>query len=147
MLNTSEVIREINKSNDSKQNLGDGDKSVHRQEKNGVDILCPPLLPNSPLFENFDRGNYVDEMTEYENAINEYEKSSILKKYQDIAHEINQPTQNRPSGFAYSAPKLSKDVKIVPELHYESMYNDKVCTFFIGSVTAVGLYIVYKMME
>jgi hypothetical protein len=33
-----------------------------------------------------------------------------------------------------------------PILKYEDMYKDSVCSFFLGSITVVGLYAVYKII-
>lgn len=85
-INTSDTINQINKNNDSKQSLGDGDKTFHRQEKNGIDLLCCSEFSNSLSFntQSIDKLNtqhhVVDEMTEYENAKNEYNNEEFLKK-------------------------------------------------------------------
>jgi hypothetical protein len=150
-INTSETINQINQNNDSKQNLGDGDKTVHRQEQNGFDLLCCSEFSNSlsfdtPSFAKLNPPNYIDEMTEYENAKGDYEKEAILKKYQEITQKVNDAVQNS-SNVEYSDERPVENFTSVPELNYEDMYKDNVCTFFIGSITVIGLFIVYKMIE
>lgn len=125
-INTSEIINQINKRNDSKQNLGDGDKMFHRQEKNGIELLCPSQFSDSLSFEFFNgvnQSNYVEEMTKYEEA------------------------QTSSNNLELSTGKNIEKFTSVPEINYEDMYKDKICTFFIGSVTVIGLFIVYKMIE
>jgi hypothetical protein len=89
----------------------------------------------------------IDEMSEYENAKHDYEKAAILKKYQEIAQKINEPVQERSSGYESSNKKKIENFTSKPVINYEDMYKDDICTFFIGSVTLIGLYIVYKMVE
>jgi len=152
-INTSETINQINENNDSKQNLGDGGKTFHRQEKNGVDLLCCSEFSNSLSFDtkSSDKLNtmhpVIDEMSEYENAKHDYEKAAILKKYQEIAQKINEPVQERSSGYESLNKKKIENFTSKPGINYEDMYKDDICTFFIGSVTLIGLYIVYKMVE
>jgi hypothetical protein len=144
-VNLHETIQAINTTNDNAHNLGDGNKVVKRQEKNGVDLLLNSQSLNYFIYENFQKlfpSNYVDEMKEYNGALNEREREHVLKKYGNEMHEINQPIQNRPSKFLNTSVN-----KIAPVVNYEVMYGDKVCTFFIGSISVIGLYIVYKMIE
>ena len=152
-INTSETINQINENNDSKQNLGDGGKTFRRQEKNGVDLLCCSEFSNSLSFDTKssdklnNRHRVVDEMSEYENAKDDYEKAAILKKYQEIAQQINEPVQERPRDYNSLDEKQVENFSSIPEVNYEDMYKDDICRFFIGSVTLIGLYIVYKMVE
>ena len=152
-INTSETINQINENNDSKQNLGDGDKTVRRQEKNGVDLLCCSEFSNSLSFDTKssdklnNRHRVVDEMSEYENAKDDYEKAAILKKYQEIAQQINEPVQERSYEYNSFDEKQVENFTSIPKVNYEDMYKDDICRFFIGSVTLIGLYIVYKMVE
>ena len=152
-INTSEKINQINENNDSKQNLGDGGKTFHRQEKNGVDLLCCSEFSNSLSFDtlSFDKLNtmhpVIDEMSEYENAKTDYEKAEILKKYQEIAQQINEPVQERHRDYNSFDEKQVENFTSIPEVNYEDMYKDDICRFFIGSITVIGLFIVYKMVE
>jgi hypothetical protein len=152
-INTSETINQINQNNDSKQNLGDGDKTVRRQEQNGFDLLCCSEFSNSLSFDTLSFAklnppNYIDEMTEYENAKYDYEKAAVLKKYQEITQKVNESVQSdTSSNVEYSNENPIENFTSVPELNYEDMYKDNVCTFFIGSITVIGLFIVYKMVE
>ena len=152
-INTSETIDQINENNDSKKNLGDGDKTFRRQEKNGIDLLCCSEFSNSLTFDTQSSGKLnkphpvIDEMSEYENAKNDYEKAEVLKKYQEIAQQINEPVQERSSGSESLNEKKIENFTSVPKMNYEDMYKYDICTFFIGSVTLIGLYIVYKMID
>lgn len=152
-INTSETINQINENNDFKQNLGDGGKTFHRQEKNGVDLLCCSEFSDSLSFDIkssdklINRHRVVDEMSEYENAKYDYEKAAILKKYQEIAQKVNDQVQERPRDYNSFNEKQVENFTSIPEINYEDMYKDNVCTFFIGSVTLIGLYIVYKMID
>ena len=146
-INTSDTINEINKNNDSKRNLGDGDKTFHRQEKNGIDLLCCSEFSNSLSFNKLNEPNYLDEMTEYENAKNEYNNEAFLKKYQELTEQIKEEVQSRSNSLELSNEKKIENFTNVPKINYEDMYKDDICTFFIGSVTLIGLYIVYKMID
>jgi hypothetical protein len=142
-INTSDTINQINKKNDIKQNLGDGDKMFHRQEKNGIDLLCPSEFSDSLSFDTqscnkLNSPIYPDEMTKYENANMEY--NTIMKKN-------NEQVQNGSNTLDFLTDKKLENFSNVPQLNYEDMYKDKICTFFIGSVTVIGLFIVYKMIE
>jgi hypothetical protein len=151
-INTLEIINQINENNDSKQNLGDGDKTFHRQGKNGIDLLCCSEFSNSLSFDtqSIDKLNttkhVVDEMTEYENAKNEYNNEAFLKKYRELTEQIKEEVQSRSNSLELSSEK-KENFTNVPEINYEDMYKDDICTFFIGSVTLIGLYIVYKMID
>jgi hypothetical protein len=152
-INTSETINQINENNDSKQNLGDGDKTIHRQEKNGIDLLCCSEFSNSESFDSpsFDKLNtkhsVVDEMTEYDNAKNQYKNEAFLKKYKELTEQTKEEVQSRSNRLELSSEKKLEEFTDVPKINYEDMYKDDICTFFIGSVTLIGLFIVYKMIE
>jgi hypothetical protein len=149
-INTSDTIKQINENNDSKKSLGDGDKVVQLQEKNGMDLLCQSEFSKCATFEIFDTlnpPNYMNEMTEYENAKNDYEKNAFLKKYHELAEKMNEEVQGRSNSLELSNEKKIEKFTNIREKNYEDMYKDEICTFFIGSVTLIGLYVVYKMIE
>jgi hypothetical protein len=59
----------------------------------------------------------------------------------------NEQVQNGSNTLDFLTDKKLENFSNVPQLNYEDMYKDKICTFFIGSVTVIGLFIVYKMIE
>lgn len=140
IINTSEEILSINETNDKKQDLGSAGKGVVIQTKNGIDLLNSSYSIPYALSENFEKlgpDNYSDEMKEYGDAL---DKDSVLQKYNDENHIVNQPTQKSPNKYVAEAVDIKSPV-------YESMYKDKTCAFFLGSVSILSLYVIYRFIE
>jgi len=139
-VNTSEEILKINETNDMKLDLGSAGKEVVLQTTNGVDLLNSSNSVAYALSEHFEKlgpDNYSDEMKEYGDAL---DKGSVLQKYNDENHIVNQPTQKRPNKYIAEAVDIKTPV-------YESMYKDKTCAFFLGSISILSLYVIYKFIE
>jgi len=139
-INTSEAILNINDNNDKKQNLGNTNKGVIVQTVNGIDLLKGVQSVPYALSEHFEKlgpENYTDELKEYGDAIN---KDSVLQKYDDENHIVNQPIQKVPNKYIAEAVDIKVPV-------YESMYKDKTCAFFLGSISLLSLYVIYKFIE
>jgi len=138
-VNTSETILQINETNIKKASLGGDERTIVTQKLNGVELLRDSPVKYFDSVEGFDRfypESYVDEMKEYKSASMDNSKNAIVKKYDDESHVINQPVKVEPdSKITQTAPK------------YESMYNDSVCRFFIGSVSLISLYVVFQILE
>lgn len=140
-INTAEVILQINETNDKIVSL---DKVETLQKINGVDLLREYHLFYGG-FEEFDKlypDEYTDEMKEYKNALSESGKIGVVQKYDGENHVVNQPVQNRPSKFAATTTKSA-----LAKPKYETMYKDNVCKFFIGSISVVSLYILFRMIK
>lgn len=141
-VNTSEAISEMNKNNDAKQNLGNANKGLILQTTNGVDLLDSKYSAPFALSEKLEKlgpDNYKDEMKEYETAPDEY-KDSVLQKSNDENHVVNHPVQKKPNQYVAEAVDIKTPV-------YESMYKDKMCAFFLGSISLISLYVIYKFIE
>lgn len=139
-VNTSETILNINESNDKKEGLGSAGKGVVLQITNGNDLLNGASSLPYALSEHFEKlgpDDYMDEMKEYEDAV---DKDSVLQKYNDENHIVNQPTQRGPNKYIAEAVDIKSPV-------YESMYKDKTCAFFLGSISLLSLYVIYKFIE
>jgi len=144
-VNTSEAILDINKTNDAKPNLGNTNKGVVQQTINGTDLLNKNYSAPHPLSENFEKlgpDDYTDEFKEYEETPDTY-KDSLLQKYDDKHHIVNQPVQARPTKYIAEV----NEVKPPASPKYELMYKDKTCAFFLGSISLLSLYVVYKFIE
>jgi len=144
-VNTSETIHEMNKNNDANKNLGNDGKGLVAQTINGTDLLNKNYSAPHPLSENFEKlgpDNYSDELKEYEETPDTY-KDSLLQKYNDENHIVNQPVQTRPTSYIAEVNELKPPA--TPK--YESMYKDKTCAFFLGSISILSLYVIYKFFE
>jgi hypothetical protein len=140
-INTSESILTINENNDKTQNLGD-EATLIEQSENGIDLLNVRSTAYS-VFEFFEQMfpmNYRNEMSDYVNAPTEESKHAVLDEYDEEKHIVNQPTKE------YIIVE-EKHEKKRPSANYELMYKDRVCTFFIGSVSIISLYAVFKIIE
>jgi hypothetical protein len=139
-VNTSESILNINETNDKKLDLGSAGKGVVTQTTNGIDLLNGSYSVPYALSERFEKlgpDDYSDEMKEYGDAM---DKDSVLQKYNDENHIVNQPTQKGPNKYIAEAVDIKTPV-------YESMYKDKTCAFFLGSISFLSLYVIYKFIE
>ena len=140
-INTSESILTINENNDKTQNLGD-EAILIEQSENGVDLLNARSTAYS-VFEFFEQMfpmNYRNEMSDYVNAPTEQSKDDVLEEYDQENHIVNQPMKE------YVIVE-EKHEKKRPSANYELMYKDSVCAFFIGSVSIISLYAVFKLIE
>lgn len=152
-INSTEAIIQINENNDKIQNLGD-DAAIVPQDVNGIDLLRYRNAPKYSFFEFFKLllpEDYRNEMSEYVNAPGEHERDVVLNKYDQEKHVVNQPTQHYDSVHQYDNDVLVVEEKRAAthqkQVNYELMYKDKVCAFFIGSISIISLYAVFKLIE
>jgi hypothetical protein len=139
-INTSEAILKMNQNNDMNEVLGSAGKAVVLQTTNGADLLNSAHSVPYALSEHFEKlgpDDYTDELKEYDGAV---DKNSVLQKYNDKNHIVNQPTQKGPNKYVAEAVDIKVPV-------YESMYKDKTCAFFLGSISVLSLYVIYKFIE
>jgi len=132
----------MNENNDTKQNLGDAEKTIIMQTINGTDLLESKYSIPFALSENFKKlgpDDFMDEMKEYEHTPDVL-KDSVLQKNNQKNHIVNQPIQKRPTQYVAEAVDIKTPV-------YESMYKDKTCAFFLGSISILSLYVIYKFIE
>jgi hypothetical protein len=131
-VNTAEGILKINKYNDTNHDLGNQANTVN-QTINGIDLLRAAKGFSYNCYECFEKmfpDNYVDEKRQYDNSV---AKNAVLKKYDNNNHVVNQPSND-----------VSNRARI-PK--YEEMYNDSICSFFIGSISVISLYVVFQMID
>jgi hypothetical protein len=146
-INSAEDILQINENNDKIQNLGDG-AIVVEQNVNGVDLLKERAPVEHGLVESFEQmfpANYRDQMSDYVNATTEHEKDVVLNNYDKENHIVNQPMHNHEDTVVVVEEK--RETIPPPPVKYELMYKDNVCAFFIGSVSIISLYAVFKLIE
>jgi hypothetical protein len=144
-INTHEAILQINEKNDKTQNLGN-EASLVQQNENGFDLLKHSQTIAYSFFEFFEKmfpESYRNEMSEYINASSEHDKDAVLNKYDQDNHIVNQPTKE----ILIVEKNYAKTLPCPIPVNYELMYKDDVCTFFIGSISVISLYIVFKLIE
>jgi hypothetical protein len=138
-INTPESILKINENNDKIQNLGN-ETSFIQQSSNGVDLLKSSHSSAYSVFKFLDKTfpeNYHNEMSDYQKAPTEQSKIDVLNDYDHKNHIVNQPTRK----------SANVEKGQVPQINYELMYNDGICTFFLGSMSVISLYIVFILIE
>jgi len=138
-VNTYETIQKINLSNDSQSNLGiPEDRLSYAQKTNGVDLIN-------------NKNRFIDLNTQLEGSVgtkatlspSESRKvfDKMLESSTNVKTEENFDVVNtKPNHYVY-------ELEPVREINYEDMYKDKICTFFIGSVSIVSLYVVFKLIN
>jgi hypothetical protein len=142
-INTSESILKINENNDKTQNLGN-EASLNEQSGNGVDLLKKSQSVAYTVFEAFEKmfpDEFQNEMSDYVKAPTEQSKIDVLNDYDSKNHIVNQPTRKPVNVEKVPQPQP------VPEPDYKLMYKDEICTFFIGSVSIISLYIVFNFLQ
>jgi hypothetical protein len=146
-INTFEDILQINENNDKTQNLGD-DAAIVEQNVNGIDLLKERAPVEHGLVESFAQifpENYRNEMSDYANASTEHEKDVVLNNYDKENHVVHQPMHNDVNDVVVVEEK--REPTSPPQVNYELMYKDNVCAFFIGSISIISLYAVFKLIE
>jgi hypothetical protein len=146
-INSAEDILQINNNNDKTHNLGD-DAAIVEQNVNGVDLLKERAPTEHGLVEFFEKmfpTNYRNEMSDYVNAPGEHEKDVVLNNYDKEKHVVNQPALHYEDNVIVVEEK--RETTKPPQVKYELMYKDNVCAFFIGSISIISLYAVFKLIE